>query len=44
MLKYQYINKFKKVVNKKFNVFFKKGTFKYINKLKLNTKKPLLFI
>ena len=43
MLKHPHLAKFRKAANKEFNVLLEKGTFKYIEKLKVNYE-PLLLI
>ena len=44
MLKHLYAIKFKKAVDKEFNVLLNKGTFEYIDKSKANTKQLLLLM
>ena len=43
MLKHPHLAKFRKAANKEFNVLLEKGTFKYIEKLKVNYE-PLLLM
>lgn len=44
MLKHPHLVEFKKAADKEFNTLLEKGTFEYIERLKVETKDPLLLM
>ena len=42
MLKHEYSTEFKKAADKEFETLLQKGTFKFVEKSKIDTKVPLL--